>query len=162
MRGLERRQTKAERKIQKMQKEWRAEEARRKAKREELKEEEELESQDERAGDAVNGRGKKGRRGKREGDEEEDIWAAVGAKRVDDKEKEAGKGRGLVGLHDVVLAPPKFAKAPKDKFRMQGQGREIKGGVVGLKRQGELSEARRKVVEGYRALMREKSGDKTG
>lgn len=145
--------------MQKMQQEWRAEEARRRAKREELREEEEeLESQDERA---VVGKGKKGRRGKRDGEQEEDIWAAVGAKRGDNNEREMemgnGRGKGLVGLHDVVLAPPKFAKAPMEKFKVRGQvGR---GGVMGLKRQGELSEARKWVVEGYRALMRKKSGD---
>ena len=105
--------------------------------------------------------GKKSKKGKRKGNngENEDPWAAVGAKRLDAVQVKEDDG-GLVGLHDVVLAPPKFSKAPKEKFN--GPGKDGKGGMVGLKRQGELSDARRRVVEGYRALMREKTAEKAG
>lgn len=150
--------------MQKMQMEWRVEEARRKAKRVELREEQEMDGENE---DIVGGVGVgkgKGKRGKTGRDEEGDLWADVGKGRVDDlagrdTEKGKGKGGGLVGLHDVVLAPPKFAKPPREKFKIKADGG--KGGVLGLKRQGELSDARQRVVEGYRALMKEKAGGGT-
>lgn len=57
----------------------------------------------------------------------------------------------MVGLHDVVLAPPKFDKVPKVKV---GVGDVVKKG--GLKKQVEMGEARRSVIEGYRQMMRAK------
>lgn len=139
--------------MQRMQKEWREEEKRRKEK----KEDEGLEKDvDEEGVDALlsNSRTKKkSKKGKRmkgdnpeSGQEEGDIWAGIKAKRV---EVTNGQG-GLVGLHDVVQAPPKLAKGKiKDRSGL------AKGGG-GLKRIGELNEARQGVVEGYRALMRER------
>lgn len=97
-------------------------------------------------------RTKKKTRGKRKGgdmengEEEGDIWAGIKVKRI---EVVDGPG-GLVGLHDVVQAPPKLVKGKVKENT--GLGKE--GG--GLKRKGELSEARMGVVEGYRALMRER------
>ena len=92
-------------------------------------------------------KGKRKDGGAEEG-EEGDIWAGIKAKRI---EVVNGPG-GLVGLHDVVQAPPKLAKGTlKDRSGL------AKGGG-GLKRAGELSEARQGVVEGYRALMRERRG----
>ena len=158
LKGLERRQTKAERKMQRMQKQWREEEARRKAKRDEEREEaEKMESGDEVTIHARQ-KTKKGKRGKskmggdvRADEDEEDPWAAVAKKRMDTS---AAEGGGLVGLHDVVLAPPKLAKLREEKLKV-GEG---SGGMgVGLKRQAELSETRRRVVEGYRAMMKERS-----
>lgn len=138
------RQTKTERKMQKMQKEWRAEEERRRAKRAELDEEKEEEEGD--VGVRRKG-GKRSGRGKEEG--EEDLWAGIAAKPL--RQEERGGGGGLVGLHDVVLAPPKFGKGLGERFMSGGRG---KGG--GLRRQAELGEARRSVVEGYRALIRQR------
>ncbi len=95
---------------------------------------------------------KKMKKGKRKDDgaedrEEGDIWAGIKAKRI---EVIDGQG-GLVGLHNVVQAPPKL---PKGKLKENsGFGKKSAGG---LKRAGELSEARKGVVEGYRALMRER------
>ncbi|KAI4238165.1 MAG: hypothetical protein LQ349_001275 [Xanthoria aureola] len=82
-----------------------------------------------------------------------DPWAVVAANRKREQEaKEKGEGKGgLVGLHDVVLAPPKFTKAPTKKVDVADVVR--KGG---LKRQVELSEARASVIEGYRRMMRER------
>ncbi|KAI4112067.1 MAG: hypothetical protein LQ339_000074 [Xanthoria mediterranea] len=82
-----------------------------------------------------------------------DPWAVVAANRKREQEaKEKGEGKGgLVGLHDVVLAPPKFTKAPTKKVHVADVVR--KGG---LKRQVELSEARISVMEGYRRMMRER------
>lgn len=145
LKGLERRQTKTERKMQRMQREWRVEEARRRAKIEEAREEEgDLES-----GDEVVGKSRKKRKhNKGDKEDEDDPWAAVAAKRSN---TDVGSG-GLVGLHDVVLAPPKLAQAPREKFRVK----DGKGEVIGVRRAAELNEARRNVVEGYRTLMREK------
>lgn len=160
----ERQQSRMEKRMQKMQKEWREEEARRKARLEEQKEEEDegedgVELND--VSDAKSGKSKKkGKRRKKNHDvggqmedEDEDPWAIVAANRKreqEEKEKE-GKGKGLVGLHDVVLAPPKFDKVPKVKV---GVGDVVKKG--GLKKQVEMGEARRSVIEGYRQMMRAK------
>ena len=96
---------------------------------------------------------KKGKRVKtrdiQSGEEEEgDIWAGIKAKPI----SAINPQTGLVGLHDVVQAPPKLAKT---KGKLKENTGLAKGGG-GLKRIGELSEARKGVVEGYRALMRER------
>lgn len=129
--------------MQRMYREWRAEEARRRARQEEMDSEVDSEGED--------GVGKKnGKRRSGKGDNDGDIWAAVAAKRRD-AAAEQGGGAGLVGLHDVVLAPPKLGRAPRETFKVKDGG-----GGIGLKRRAELSEARERVVEGYRALMRGK------
>lgn len=150
-------QSKLEKKMQRMQKEWRAEEVRRKANLEEQREEEEEEDGVE-FDDSYGKSKKKGKRRKKNLDgggdiegEDEDPWAVVAANRKkeqEEKEKE-GRGKGLVGLHDVVLAPPKFDKVPKVKV---GVGDVMRKG--GLKKQVEMSEARKNVIEGYRKMMR--------
>ena len=154
LKGLEQRQTKTERKMQRMQQQWREEDARRKMKREEAREDaEDIESGNELPATSKSKKGKKtGRKGNDGGTDEleGDIWASIAAKR---REMEAAGG-GLVGVHDVVLAPPKLAKAPREKFKMSG-GK----GAPGLRRQADICEARREVVEGYRALMRAKNAD---
>ncbi|KAI4282297.1 MAG: hypothetical protein L6R38_003031 [Xanthoria sp. 2 TBL-2021] len=170
--GLKERQTKTERKMQRMQKEWREADLRRKAKIQEA--EEEAEEEEEGGGGRVtvgttgSGKGKKkGKKRKNKGgggregsnddagddDDDEDPWAVVAANRQrEQEEKEKGEGKGgLVGLHDVVLAPPKFTKVPTKKVDVADMVR--KGG---LKRQVELSEARASVIEGYRRMMRER------
>ncbi|KAL8670128.1 MAG: hypothetical protein Q9168_005310, partial [Polycauliona sp. 1 TL-2023] len=128
--GLKERQTKTERKMQRMQKEWREEDMRRKAKLQEAEEEAEEEEDENGNGGRV-----------------ADPWAVVAAnRRREQEEKEKGESRGgLVGLHDVVLAPPKFTKVPTKKLDVADV---LKKG--GLKRQVELSEARTSVIEGYR------------
>ena len=101
-------------------------------------------------------------------DDEADPWAAIARKRATEhttNPTSPGIGRGLVGLHDVVLAPPKLPSLPRAKIRARvagGPGTES-GHVVqpfhpGLRRQAELSAARREVVEGYRRMMRERRG----
>ena len=61
-------------------------------------------------------------------------------------------------MHDVVLAPPKLGKGPRRRRRRERFGFKAGhgDGVVGLKRRAELSEARERVVERYRALMKGK------
>lgn len=156
------RQTKTERKMQKMHKEWREEERRRK------------ERDGEGSADGTSyeggvgessarvktkGKARGGGKGKRKGgggvldDDDDDPWAHIAAKRMEDTKATAmtGSGAGLVGLHDVVLAPPRFVKVPKAK-----DDRGVRTRAGGLKRQEELSQARQSVVEGYRQMMREK------
>lgn len=146
--------------MQRMYKEWRTEEQRRREKRQE--------DDDEKEGDVDEGgvndmlsvtqnqkkKGKKSGKRKRVDDsEDDDPWAGIKAKKIEGVgEVKGGRGGGLVGLHDVVQAPPKFTRVPK------ARGDVNIGKVGGLKRQVELSEARRSVVEGYRAMMREKRG----
>ena len=140
--------------MQRMQREWREEEKRRKEKMEDEGLEKDV---DEEGVDALltsSKTKKKTKKGKRmragdtqSGEEEGDIWAGIKAKRV---EVVNGPG-GLVGLHDVVQAPPKLTKG---KMKETSVLKKKNGG--GLKRIGELNEARQGVVEGYRALMRER------
>lgn len=150
------RKTKTERKMQKMQKEWRDEERRR---REKLEEEGDEATVNEDAVDDIlkgaNTRKQKGGRRKRSGEngvealDDEDPWAHIQAKPIQDHNDRPTNG--LIGLHDVVLAPPQFSKLPKGKENVN-----IGLGSGGLKRQAELSEARKSVVDGYRQMVKEK------
>lgn len=147
------RQTKLEKKMQKMYKEWREEDKRMKEKREEEADEKVDEEGIEEVTAKTRGKRKGGKKKRRRADDrneledDEDPWAHIKAKQIDG----VGFGAGLVGLHDVVLAPPKFSKVPKGKENFN-----IGKGEGGLKRQGELTEARRSVAEGYRQMMSEK------
>ena len=137
--------------MQRMQKEWREEERRRKEKMDGEELEKDVDEEDTLLTGVKSKKGKKGKRkggGAEEGEEEGDIWAGIKAKRIEVLD---GQG-GLVGLHDVVQAPPKLLKI-KEK-NSSDFGKIGKGG--GLKRIGELSEARKGVMQGYRALMRER------
>lgn len=158
----ERQQSRMEKRMQRMQKEWREQEARRKARLEQKEEEEKEDTVG--FDDDEKGRGKSKNKGKRRKknrggggaeneDEDEDPWAVVAANRKreqEDKENDV-KGRGLVGLHDVVQAPPKLERVPKVKM---GVGDAVKKG--GLKKQVEISEARKSVIEEYRRMMRDR------
>jgi len=158
------RKTKTERKMQKMQNEWRAEERRRKEK---LEESEDVAGLDE---GGISDLPKVAKKGKRKGgrrkriggengasmDDDDDPWAHIKAKQIqgDDEKATNGSRGGLIGLHDVVLAPPKFPKANKEK-----EDFNIGKGTGGLKRQVELTEARKGIIEGYRQMMRDKRGE---
>ncbi|KAL8946208.1 MAG: hypothetical protein Q9222_007365 [Ikaeria aurantiellina] len=151
--GSGKQQSRMEKRMQRMQKEWREADQRRKEKVEEEREEREDEDDEEdsglREGERKGKGGKKKKRKRGDGDagEEDDPWAVVAANR----NREGDRKAGLVGLHDVVQAPPKLRAPEKKKLDVMDVVR--KGG---LKRQGELSEARRSVVEGYRKMMRER------
>lgn len=144
--------------MQRMQREWREEEQRRKdARKEESDEEFDGDTGDEvRVGRVGNKKGKKRKPGGlvAEGD---DDWAAITSKRTSSTTTthspiSSSGFKGLVGLHDVVLAPPKLLHVREKMKAPSGVG----PGTGGLKRQGELSEARARVVDGYRALMKER------
>ena len=157
--GGRERQTKTERKMQKMQEEWRKEDRRRKEKMEEERDKDvDEEALDEIVKVASRGKSKGSKKRRKGGDHagvtdnDEDPWGYIAVKRREENEAKtaAGPGAGLVGLHDVVSAPPRFSRVPKARADSC-----IKNRIGGLKRQHELSEARMSVVEGYRKMMRE-------
>lgn len=159
--GLKGSQTKMERRMQRMQKEWREVEAKRKEKLEEVMEEAEEENDEAGLGQNVShgAGGKKSKKGKRrkvigeEGADDDDPWAVVKVTRNE-------KANGLVGLHDVVQAPPQFSKVPRAKFRVQDGAMvdvlDVPNTAGSLRRREELGQARRSVVEGYRKMMQGK------
>ena len=154
--GVKAPQTKMERRMQRMQKEWREVEAKRKERSEEALED--VESGEEGAAlDTMMSTSKSGKKGKRRrGNGDDDPWAALAQARG----KTSSTPGGLVGLHDVVQAPPQFLKAPTEKFRIQNGAKvdvsEIPSAAGSLRRREELGQARRSVVEGYRQMMKER------
>jgi len=159
--GLKRKQTKLEKRMQRMQKEWREVEAKRQERVEEAKEE--AEEEDEGVGGRMSagqvlGR-EKSKTGKKrkvlgeEGGDDDDPWAAVNAARNE-------QSNGLVGIHDVVQAPPQFTKVPKERFRVENGAKidvaDVPSTAGSLRRREELGEARRNIVEGYRKMMQGK------
>ena len=159
--GLKGNQTKMERRMQRVQKEWREVEAKRKEKVEEAREE--AGEEDDETGLAQNVSrglgGKKSKKGNRrkvigeQAADEDDPWAVVKVSRNE-------KSSGLIGLHDVVLAPPRFSKVPTEKFRVQDGARvnvmDVPNTAGSLRRREELGQARQSVVEGYRRMMQGK------
>ncbi|MCJ1391603.1 hypothetical protein MMC18_004467 [Xylographa bjoerkii] len=160
--GVKNPRTKMERKMHRMYKEWREVEAKRKEQAEEEREEMEDEELDDQTSSKVRGLVTKEakRRRKGMGSDNEDPWAAVGRNR--DVQARNGKGTsgGLVGLHDVVQAPPQFSKVPKEKFKVMDRAKvdvlDVPASAGSLRRREELGQARRSVVEGYRQMMRER------
>lgn len=176
-------QTKMERKMQRMQREWREEDRRR---RERAEEEEDAEyvNEDNMGGmsgtrDTLREAGDKSKSNRKKKTtkkpkkhkldksdlDEDDPWATLVRKRAEQtKPSTSAPGtRGLVGLHDVVLAPPKLTKLPREKIKPVAHrpGTERAHGakptpVLGLRKQAELSAARQSVVEGYRQMMRDR------
>lgn len=158
--------------MQKLYAEWREAEAKRKeqlAEEEDGSEMEKYEAGKERSRfsastktkQQVKGKGRKGpmMNDGAEAPDDDDPWSHITAKRKENPIASASPG-GLVGLHDVVLAPPKLTKLPKEKMREKtGQNAQKKTAIIGLKRQKELGEARRQVVEGYRRMMSERRGE---
>jgi hypothetical protein len=167
--GVKRPQTKTEKKLQKMYKEWREEEARRKDKiQEALDEEEDAQDEDALTGkvrlpskaelDAHNADSDSGAAAKKKGKkkrkggaavEDDDPWAQVGKNRSD-------VGKGLIGLHDVVQAPPVLKKI-KERFRVFDGAKvnveDVPKEAGSLKRREELGQERQNVLETYRRMM---------
>ena len=186
--GLRKRQTKMEKRMQRIQAEWREAAAKRKEKLAEKEAEKERNggsgdgvrriggiNGNARVGKKIKGKGKSKRRkglAATYGNDDvgdDDPWALIVAKRLENSSTTASGPRsgGLVGLHDVVLAPPKFSKVPKEKnitgntdIRRTWHVKSPleKDSTIGLKRQEELGEARRSVVDSYRRMMNERRG----
>lgn len=155
--GIKKQRTKTEKKMHRIYAEWREVEAKRKEALEEAKEEAEDEDLELNVSSLPTKKSKKGKRSKgADADDDEDPWAAVARNR-----QATNSTAGLVGLHDVVKAPPQL-KAPKAKFRVLDGAKvdvlDVPSKAGSLRRREELGEARRSVVEGYRAMMRERKG----
>ena len=157
--GVKERTTKHNKRLERMQKEWRAAETWRKEKREE--EMDEWEEEREEQGVLWNGVGSSGKRRKgpknrrvaEEGGagDEEDPWKALEKSRADTKQR---------NLQDVVQAPPQLLKTVRrSTFKEVGGGGvgvdvgNVPGRVGSLRKREELGEARRTVIEGYRKRM---------
>ncbi|KAH7083592.1 hypothetical protein FB567DRAFT_446763 [Paraphoma chrysanthemicola] len=155
--------TKHERKLKRLQKGWREEEARI---REKEQEERELAEEDADEHNAMwedktadvpdastNGKkkkkAKKGRRKLLVGEVDnhsEDEWEAL------KKTRETRKG-----LHDVVSAPPEFTRTPREIFKVKnGAGAKV-GNVPNaagsLRKREELGEERKTIIDTYREMM---------
>ncbi|KUJ10202.1 uncharacterized protein LY89DRAFT_701112 [Mollisia scopiformis] len=159
--GLKVGRTKTEKRMHRMYDEWRQEEARRQEKRQEaleLAEEEEMDEDGQvkwKVDVEKNGKKKKGKKRKVLGeveDGDDDPWAKI----------KRDRGEVKAGLNEVVLAPPTFSKIPKEKFKIRGGARveidDVPKASGSLRRREELGEVRKGVVEGYRQMMKEKSG----
>lgn len=151
--GIKERQTKTEKRLHKMYASWREEEARRKEK---LEEQQELEQEEEDEKQAMYGgqdvelpTGRKGKRRRMVGEtaNDDDPWKVLKERRKVPK-----------GLHDVVQAPPNFKAVPKEKFKIKNNAKvdvaNVPATAGSLKRREELSDARRDVIECYRAMMK--------
>jgi hypothetical protein len=144
--GVKERPTKHNKRLERMQKEWRETERRRKEKREE--EMDEFEDEKEEQGLLWNSGGKKKKRSVGGPDGDEDPWKALEKSRADAKQR---------NLQDVVQAPPQLKKV-KSLFKEVGGGvgvdvGNVPGRVGSLRKREELGEARRKVIDGYRERM---------
>jgi hypothetical protein len=151
--GLKERTTKHNKRLERMQNEWRETERRRKEKLEE--EMDELEDEREEQDFLWNGVGskatkknrkqKKSRGGGPGADDDEDPWKVLEKSRAEAKQR---------NLQDVVQAPPQLKKI-KSKLKEVGGGvgvdvGNVPGSVGSLRKREEMGEARRKVIEGYR------------
>ncbi|CAO2655382.1 Nn.00g104460.m01.CDS01 [Neocucurbitaria sp. VM-36] len=155
--------TKHERRLKRLQKGWREEEARI---REKEMEEKELAEEEQDELDAMwedktsdlpstttNGKKSKKKKNKRKlfvgeikDNNSEDEWEALKRKREQRK-----------GLHDVVSAPPTFDKVPREIFKVKnGAGAKV-GNVPNaagsLRKREELGEERKTIIDTYRELM---------
>ena len=146
-------QTRMEKKMQKMQKEWR--EA--KKRRDETMQDANEEQDDESPGEISKGKGTKGtnsgnplrkstkRHRHLDDDDDEDPWAELNARKLASIPSihPTNLDRGLVGLHDVVVAPPKLS-APRKIFR--DTTKDIPKAAGSLRRREELAKARMAVL----------------
>ena len=154
--GVKKQRTKMEKKMHRIYAEWREVEAKRKEALEEAKDEAEDQELELISTTIPTMKSKKGKKRKGAESDDEDPWAAVA------RNRQAGvSSGGLVGLHDVVQAPPQL-KAQKAKFRVLDGAKvdvlDVPSKAGSLRRREELGEARRSVVEGYREMMRVRKG----
>jgi hypothetical protein len=152
--GIKERRTKKEKQMHKLYATWREEEEKIKEQREEAREKQEELDEENAAkyGENVKLPGGKRARAIGESDDKEgDIWASL-------KEKRGARPK----LNDVVQAPPELVK-PKEKFKpIRGARVDVsnvpnKSGSL-MKRE-ELGDARREVIERYRAMMKTQRGE---
>ena len=131
--GADGRKTKTEKKMQRMQAQWREEEARIKEKREEH--EENMEERDEDLGIASLSKRKKSGKKKRGDDSDDDIWAKVEPRK----------------FNDVVHAPPVLT-IPKVRGAIV-QVEDVPRKAGSLRKREELGQERSNILDGYRKMM---------
>lgn len=142
--GLKERPTKHNKRLERMQQEWRETEQRRTEAREEMLDE--LEEEREEQGLLWSIERKKKRKGKGPAqDDDGDPWKVLETSRADAKQR---------SLQDVVQAPPQL-RLVKSKFKEVGSGvgvdvGNVPGSVGSLRKREELGEARRRVIDSYR------------
>ncbi|KAI9801616.1 MAG: hypothetical protein M1825_003295 [Sarcosagium campestre] len=152
--------TKLERKMQKMQAEWREEDRRLKEKRQAAIEEKALDESDDALRDYPSAmtkkkktRKRKSGRGQTTEDGEEDPWAQLAVSR----------NNGPRRLHDVVQAPPTLSTVPRNRFKVtkgaQVNVDQVPRSAGSLRRREELLAERESVVEGYRKMLAHRRGD---
>lgn len=139
----EERQTKHNRRLQRMQKQWREEEAKRKEKREEeLEDDEEEREEQQHMWEAVRGQGRKKRR--RSEREDEDPWAELEKRKQESRQK---------NLQDVVQAPPQLGKIKarfKDYAGLGFDAGSVPGSVGSLRKREQVARLRSQVIVEYR------------
>ena len=156
--GVKERQTKTEKRLQKMYAQWKEDDTRIKDKLEEQREEAEVLDEEREAqygGQSLTlaeNVSRKGKRRKRDtvgglvDDGDDDPWAELKRTRG-----------GPIGLHDVVQAPPTLRTVPKEKFKVRNGATvdvvNVPNAAGSLKRREELSGARKEVIARYRAMM---------
>ncbi|KAI9658551.1 MAG: hypothetical protein M1829_006777 [Trizodia sp. TS-e1964] len=137
--GIEKSRTKTERKMQKMQKEWRLEDARIKEKREEM--DEQLEDFEDPESHKTLGPKSKKRKLK-----EDDPWSVL----------KAARNEGPARLNDVVQAPPQLSK-PTQKLQRSGKAAAVVANVPkasgSLRKRETLHGVREDILLAYRKLM---------
>ena len=156
--GTKDRTTRLEKRITRLQEEWRKDEERLVEKEEEERELAEDEEEDRAAEYGQDYRevmmqsGKKGKRKRMIGEQPEkegDPWAVLKTKREEPK-----------GLHDVAQAPPQFKAIPKEKFKMRNGATakvaDVPSAAGSLRRREELGEERKNIIARYRELMSSK------
>lgn len=158
--------TKHEKRLKRLQSQWREEDARIKdreaAEQEEREENMEEQTQRWKAWDAEAGKKKRnpnhaqgssgsGKKRKGAGDDDDgpDPWAKL------------KKKRAAVNPFDVAQEPPQLKK-PREKFKVRGGAKvdvaNVPSAVGSLRRREELADERRNIVDEYRKLMAEKRG----
>ncbi|KAF2425721.1 hypothetical protein EJ08DRAFT_638494 [Tothia fuscella] len=144
--GVKERQTKHEKKLQKLVNGWKEEEARRIAKAEGDRDiaDEDMEAEktiwEDRNAELM--RGKKGKR-----IEIDDPWAEL-----------KGKRKEATSINDIVQAPPQFSTIPKNTFKVKEGTKtdNVPAASGSQKRREELGETRLGLIERYREMMKEK------
>ena len=148
-----------EKKMHKMQQEWREAKRRREEAMRGFEEGDKDESEDDesvmdslRIDERQGKRSKPSKKRRRRTDrsDDEDPWAELNVRKRASVQSASvvGSGRGLVGLHDVVVAPPKLS-APRAVF--SDMTKDIPKAAGSLHRREELSKARAAVVDAIRS-----------
>ena len=135
--------TRHNKRLARVQREWREQERRRK-KRQEDEEEEMMDEKEQREvlWEGVGGKEKKGK-----GDDE-DPWRGLEEKRKEAKQR---------NLQDVVQAPPQLKRVESKFKEFGGVGvdvRDVPGSVGSLRKREEVRVARRATIEAYREMLK--------